>query len=155
MKNFLRPVLTVAFLGMFIPTTLGATPVGDPLDGFVQTADPEWAPSHATSVDVVGHRDYHRDGEQEHLLWHQEHAAEQGSHEYVVAHRVMHTERNALHRQFHDMTGNTESAVPFAVPSTIAAEDGNVSVVLYHRYIGNRPSRRQLYRSVLARGTRN
>lgn len=91
------------FLGSLPTPTFGqSAPAVEPTTGLIRGRDPEWSEPH---LEYHGreeaHREYHLQKQEEHVRWHENHAAEEGSLAYEDEHRIMHEILNAMHRRAH------------------------------------------------------
>lgn len=98
-----------AILGASAPSAAAQShpTMNQPDNGFYEGPAPEWAALHSTDADgTATHRQYHRDGVQAHIQWHELRRSEQGTSAYVDDHRLVHQERNEAHRAFHTTPTN-------------------------------------------------
>ena len=111
--------------------------LGEPNNGMTHGRDPEWGRVHVSyHGNREDHREYHIRKLDEHLAWHKQWKASQGTKAFTEAHRVYHENLNAEHREAH--RGETVAAAPRTLNIPPAAHGGLI------RFGRARPSRRTL-----------
>lgn len=139
--------MTLSVLSSIVPLASAAEAVtmNQPNNGFYEGPDPEWATLHSTStLGTPEHREYHREAIRAHSLWHDQNRSTQGTNSYVDAHRIMHQERNMLHRQFHTAPVTPIDAAPPQVSNPSPVVSSPDAPVTRDQTYTNKPSRRSI-----------